>query len=169
MKHKFCKIIPIYFVLMVPLRYFQCMNRLGCAHQYCDDCMARMPGSDGPFRDTVRWYFSCPLDNKRTSEAKVVRTDPYGRRLVGYECCARGLITFLRSFSRKLGVFIAWVFRFSIGFHSKLLILAPWTKHVLRSSSNMCFFADKTRVWMGSSIWFLLTNLCRKKRFRFGL
>ncbi|XP_052230079.1 uncharacterized protein LOC127844083 isoform X2 [Dreissena polymorpha] len=58
-----------------------CMNRLGCGHQYCDDCMARMPGSDGPFRDTVRWYFSCPLDNKRTSEAKVVRTDPFGRRL----------------------------------------------------------------------------------------
>ncbi|XP_052798363.1 uncharacterized protein LOC128230276 isoform X1 [Mya arenaria] len=61
-----------------------CMNNLGCGHHYCDECMARMPGADGPFRDSVRWYYNCPFDNKRTSEAKLVRTDPYGRRLVRF-------------------------------------------------------------------------------------
>lgn len=61
-----------------------CMNRLGCTHQYCDECMSRLHGSDNPFRDTIRWHFCCDICRKWTSEAKIVRLDPYGRRLFRY-------------------------------------------------------------------------------------
>lgn len=62
----------------------RCMNRLGCGHQFCDACMANMPGSDGPFRDTIRWHYCCKICRKWTSEPKLVRTDPYGRRLMRF-------------------------------------------------------------------------------------
>lgn len=71
------------------------MNILGCAHQYCDECMAKMPGADGPFRDALRWYYNCYLCNKRTSEAKLIRTDPYGRRLV---CVSNYLLHLVKVF-----------------------------------------------------------------------
>ena len=73
----------------------QCMNILGCAHQFCDECMSTMPGADGPFRDAVRWYYNCYLCNKRTSEAKLIRTDPYGRRLVSFLV---GALSFISKF-----------------------------------------------------------------------
>ncbi|XP_045176343.2 uncharacterized protein LOC123536910 isoform X2 [Mercenaria mercenaria] len=58
-----------------------CMNKLGCAHQFCDECMSMMPGSDGPFRDSIRWHYCCDLCRKWTPESKLIRTDPIGRRM----------------------------------------------------------------------------------------
>lgn len=61
-----------------------CLNQLGCSHRYCDECMALMPGSDGPFRDSIRWHYCCSTCRKWTPEQKLVRLDPYGRRLMKF-------------------------------------------------------------------------------------
>lgn len=61
-----------------------CMNRLGCQHQYCDDCTGTLHSSDSPFRDSVRMHFCCDICKKWTAETKLVRTDPRGRRLMKF-------------------------------------------------------------------------------------
>ncbi|KAL4225457.1 hypothetical protein ACF0H5_016147 [Mactra antiquata] len=61
-----------------------CMNKLCCNHMFCDDCMSQMHGSDNPFRDKIRWHYCCSECGKWTADSKLVRTDPFGRRLMKF-------------------------------------------------------------------------------------
>ena len=61
----------------------KCTNQLGCGHRYCDNCIRNLHATDGPFRDKTALYYYCGIcKNSRTPAPKIVRFDPYGRRIV---------------------------------------------------------------------------------------
>lgn len=63
-----------------------CVNRLSCNHQYCDECMRELTGSDNPFRDRIGWHYKCDKCEPPswTSEMKLIRLNPFGQRLIRY-------------------------------------------------------------------------------------
>lgn len=60
-----------------------CVNKFKCGHQYCDQCMKRLRGSENPFRGSWIWHFKCGIckTDEWCSEHRLIRYDAKGRRI----------------------------------------------------------------------------------------